>query len=92
MSDLLTRIRVVLTNLATWLTAAAAVVAIFAEEITEVLPEDWRGSVAQTVLIILAVIAAAVNIIRRVTPVIGEQQGLLPVPGVLIPKQNSPEG
>jgi hypothetical protein len=38
--------------------------------------------------VILGVIAAAVAIIRRVTPVIGEQQGLLPVPGPVIPAAN----
>ena len=90
MSDFLTRARVVLGNLATWLLAAAAVVGIFAEEIVAVLPDDWDGPVAQGAAVVLAVIAAAVAIIRRVTPVIGAQHGLLPVEGVVIPEQNAP--
>lgn len=92
MSDFLERVKVVLANLNTWLVAAIAVVGIFAEEITEVLPEDWRGSVAQAVTIVVAVLAAAVAIIRRVTPVISEQRGLLPVEGVVIPTANAPKG
>lgn len=88
MADFLTRVKVVLANLSTWLIAAAAIVGIFAEEIVTVLPDDWEGSVSQTVTVVLAVIAAAVAIIRRVTPVIGEQHGLLPVAGPVIPSAN----
>jgi hypothetical protein len=88
MADFLTRVKVVLGNISTWLIAAAAVISIFAEEIVKVLPEDWEGSVSQAVVVILGVITAAVAIIRRVTPVIGEQQGLLPVPGPVIPAAN----
>lgn len=91
MSDFLTRVRVVLGNIATWLIGAAAVIGIFAEEITDLLPDDWEGPWSQAVVVVLAVIAAAVAIIRRVTPVIGEQQGLLPVEGVVIPTANAPE-
>jgi hypothetical protein len=77
-ADLITRARVVLTAAVTWLVAASAVVTIFAEEITEVLPDDWQGPFARTVVVVLAVLTAAVNIIRRVTPVLPAQRGLLP--------------
>ena len=90
MSDFLTRVKVVLGNVSTWLIGASAVVAIFAEEIVAFLPDEWDGSVTQAAVVIVAVLTAAVNIIRRVTPVIDSQRGLLPVPGVIIPEQNAP--
>ena len=78
MSDFVTRVLTLIKALPTWLTAAAAVIAIFSEEIVDLLPESWQGGFSQGVLVVLAILAAAVNIVRRVTPVVSAERGLHP--------------
>jgi hypothetical protein len=78
MSQIIDRVKVVLTALVTYLTAAAVIVSAAAPEIVKVLPDDWRGGFSEGVVRVLAAIVAAVAIIRRVTPVDAAERGLLP--------------
>lgn len=80
MTNFLLRVKVVLTALPTYLTAATAVVVIAREEIVGVLPEAWQGDASEIIVTVLAVLAAATNVIRRVTPVLPADRGLLPTP------------
>lgn len=77
---MLKRIKVVLQALPTYIVAASAVVTIFAEEIVSVLPSALQGDVTEAAVYVVAVLTAAVNIIRRVEPVIPERIGLLEPP------------
>lgn len=78
----LARIRVVLTAAPTYLTALAVILTIFADEITELLPEGPAGQLSDWVVIVTGWLTAAVNIIRRVTPVIPDERGLLEKGGI----------
>jgi hypothetical protein len=78
MSDFLLKVRVVLTAAPTWITAAATLVTIFSEEIGGLLPAGAAESLASAGAIVLAWLGAAINIIRRVTPVLPEERGILP--------------
>ncbi len=68
--ELLTRIRVVSRAAVTWLVAISALVT----SVAPTLPEDWQ-TVAATVV---AWLATAVLIIRRVSPVRESARGVLP--------------
>jgi hypothetical protein len=77
--DITTRIRTVLTALVTWLTVLAAVLSIVVDELADyadVAPVAWVIRIAGVVLVAAGV---AVNIVRRVTPVIPADRGLLPL-------------
>lgn len=74
---ILERIRVLLTAAPTYLTAAAVVVAAVAEEIGEAFP-GVDGTVAGWAAPVLAGIAAIIAIVRRVSPVVAAERGLLP--------------
>ena len=76
MSDVLARVRVLLTAAPTYLVAAAAVVQVVVAE----LGDDWPA-VAAGGTRVLAVLAAATAIVRRVTPVLPVERGLLPPGG-----------
>ena len=78
MTKLLARARVILTAAPTYLVAAAAVVTIVADEAAKVLPTGWQDNAAQIAGAVLAVIGAAVAIVRRVTPVLPAERGILP--------------
>ena len=80
LSDIITRIRVVLTNVNTYLIGAATaipfIISILTEEIGIAEDSDvvmWLGSIA-------GVAATAIAVIRRVSEVIPEDRGLLPSP------------
>jgi len=73
------RIRVVATAMPTWLVAASAVVVIVSEELAAVLPAGAGETVGRWAIVAVAVLGAAVNIIRRVTPVLPRERGILPV-------------
>ena len=75
---LLDRARVVLTSAVTRITALAALVAAVAPQVVDQLPGAWQGTATQIVAQGLAVAAAVVTIIRRVTPVPEPERGLLP--------------
>ena len=85
------RLKVILGSWVTYLTAASSVVVILADEIAKVLPAGYADDVGRWGLVAVAVIGAIVSIIRRVTPVIPEDRGILPVPPV-IPEVNVEAG
>lgn len=74
---MLERIRVLLTAAPTYLTGAAVVVTAVSEEIGEEFPH-LDGTVTAWATPVLAVIATAIAIVRRVTPVLKTQRGLVP--------------
>lgn len=81
MEKLIARVRVVITALPTYLVAIAFVVGVVRDEVAKALPDhpvtEWLTWAAG---IVLGVLGVAVVIIRRVTPVIAAQRGLLPPP------------
>lgn len=77
MSKFIARIKVLATAVNTWLVAAALIAPIIISEVAQELPSDkaeaftkWGGKV-------VAWIGAAIAIVRRSTPVIKSQRGLL---------------
>jgi type IV secretory pathway VirB2 component (pilin) len=75
----LKRAKVILTAAPTYLVALAAVVSVVADEAAKTLPVGWQDNAAQIAGAVLGVIAAAVAIVRRVTPVIdAAARGILP--------------
>lgn len=78
MSDFIAKVRVVLTAAPTWITLAATLVTIFSEEIGGLLPAGAAETVGTATAVVLAWLGAAVNIIRRVTPVLPGEEGVLP--------------
>lgn len=81
MSNLIARIRVLLTAAPTWITAFSTIVVAFSDEISAAFPAS-NEEVARWSLIVLAALTAAGNIVRRVTPVLAGERGLLPAGGV----------
>lgn len=81
MQNVIARIKVVLTAAVTWLVAASLVVTIVSSELADVLSDGTAETVAAVSLKIVAWLGAAVSIIRRVTPVLPDQVGLLPPDG-----------
>jgi len=79
MSDLFTRIRVLATSALSWLTAISAVLVVLAQQLEGVgaVPE-W---VTRAIATAIAVIGAAILMVRRVTPVDDADKGLLPPKG-----------
>jgi len=72
--ETLDRARTILTAAATWIIALDAVAAIALVEFRDLLPEEWMGPIGAG----LAILAAIVAVIRRVTPVPQGDRGLLP--------------
>lgn len=73
------RIVVILKAAPTWLVAASTFIAIFSEEIVAVLPDSLDATVAEWTTIAVGWLGAAIVIIRRVTPVLPDERGILPV-------------
>lgn len=80
MQNFLKRARVILKAAPTYLVAAGAVVSIVADEVAKVLPTGWQDNAAQIGGAVAGVIGAAVLIVRRVTPVLVAERGLLSPP------------
>lgn len=78
MSDFIARVRVVLTAAVTWITAVAAVIPFIADDIADQLPSGAAEQVTKYALLAVAWLGAAVSIIRRVTPVLPDERGVLP--------------
>ncbi len=78
MKKLLARARVILTAAPTYLVAAGTVVAMVADEVSKVLPAGWQDNAAQAAGFVLGIIGAAIAIVRRVTPVLPAERGILP--------------
>jgi len=80
MKNLIARARVILTAAPTYLVAAGAVVSVVSSEVSKVLPSGWQDNALQIGGAIGAIIGAAIAIVRRVTPVLVSERGLLSPP------------
>lgn len=78
------RARVVLTGFVTWLIVINTVLVQAAQVLADHAPAGWDTAV-RWVGMAAAVVGTAIAIIRRVTQVLPEERGLLPVPGVPTP-------
>lgn len=90
MSRTIAKIRVVLSAAVTWITVASGVVVIVADEAAKVLPSGAAEDVAAVAVRVVAVLGAAVAIIRRVTPVLPDQRGLIPPSSGLVDRDGNP--
>jgi len=79
MSNLWTKILVVLRAAPTYLAVFTLLLTVFAEEIIPLLPDNAAVVIAGWVAVALAWVAAIVRVISRVTPVQPADRGLLPV-------------
>jgi hypothetical protein len=68
MNRWLLKAKTLFTALPIYLVAVAAVVTILSEEIASVLPSGAGEAVGRVVVLVLAVLTAAGNIVRRVSP------------------------
>jgi hypothetical protein len=84
MNNLAARIKVLGTAVNTWLVAIALIVPIAVSEIAQELPSDKAEAVTKWGGKLIAWIGVAVAIVRRSTPVIKSQRGLL-APGEGVP-------
>lgn len=76
----ITRIRVVAGSVVTWLVVAAMICTIVAAELADMIGADHV--VVVLILRVVAWLAVATSIVRRVTPVLDDARGILPVPDV----------
>lgn len=76
MPELIEKAKVVASAAVTYLTAAAVLITVAHEEIAGLLPEGQAEDVGRWVVVLLGWLAAAVTIIRRVTPVDPTERGL----------------
>lgn len=79
MNELATKIKVILTALPTWLAASTLVLTVAAQELIPLLPDNWAAKTSALVVTLLAIIAAIVNTVRRLTPALPSTFGILPV-------------
>ena len=77
MKKLIARARVVIKAAPTYLVGASIVVAAVTEEVAKELPEGWQDNALTIGGKVVAILGAAVLIIRRVEPVIAARRGLL---------------
>lgn len=73
------RIVVILKAAPTYLVLASTVLTVIADELAKILPTPWAERLTALVITVTAALAAAIAIIRRVTPVLPEERGILPV-------------
>ena len=78
MTNLIARAKVILTAAVTYIVIASTVLTVAAEEIGKVFTDGQAAQVLTIITRILAALAAAVSIIRRVTPVLPDERGILP--------------
>jgi hypothetical protein len=76
----LQRLRVLLKAAPTWLAAVAAVLGVIAAEVVPNLPDNLAAKVGGVVAFGLSIVAAATAVVRRVTPVLPPERGILPPP------------
>lgn len=74
------RVAVVLKAAPTYLVAISTAITIFSEEIVKILPDEWDLTVARWATIAVGFLGAVITIIRRVTPVLPADRGLLSGP------------
>jgi hypothetical protein len=75
-SAFVARVRVVVTAAPLYLVGAATVITAVSEEVSQAFP-GVAGPLVRYSGPVLAALAAAISIIRRVTPVLAEDRGLL---------------
>lgn len=93
MSPFLQRVVIVAKAVPTYLVAASLIVSVATQEISEELDGETATNVVRIGGKIVAWLGAAIAIIRRSTPVIKSQRGLLePESGPIIPVANMPGG
>lgn len=78
MKKVLARLVVLLRAVPTWATIGALAAPIVAEELSQVLPAPWSERVTALGLTVAGALGAIVTIVRRVTPVVESQRGILP--------------
>lgn len=77
MKTLLARASVVLHAAPTYLVIASSIVTLIADEVAAVLPAGQATTVGALAVRVVGILGAAVGIIRRVTPVVDGDRGLL---------------
>jgi hypothetical protein len=85
MNEFWARVRVFFKSAPTYLVAASAAVTILTEEISQELTGDVAANVVSLGGKAVSIIAAAVAIIRRVTPVLPDERGMLSPPKPINP-------
>lgn len=80
MSKLIARIRVLLNAAPTYLAAAGVIIAVLADEVGKLAPTGWQDNAVQILGVLAGIVAAATAIVRRVTPVLPAERGLLVPP------------
>lgn len=78
LTKLFAKAKVIATALPTWLAVVVLAAPIVAEEAASVLPSGWAERVTSVALTVVAVATAAINVIRRLTPVHPYERGILP--------------
>lgn len=80
MNELLARVRVLLGAAPTYLVALAAILTIVVDELAPFADDPAIAWVVRILGVILTIVGVAVAIVRRVTPVLPAERGLLPPP------------
>lgn len=76
-SKFVEQVKVVAGSAVTWMTVASTAVVIVSDELAKVLPAGAAETVGAVSVKVVAVLGAAVAIIRRVSPVLPSARGLL---------------
>ena len=74
------RIVVILKAAPTWLIAASTIITIASEEIVKILPDNLDITATRYATAALGALGAAIVLIRRLTPVLPDERGILPQP------------
>lgn len=80
MNRIIERLRVLLSAAPTYLAVAGVIVAVVSQEVGKLLPSGWQDNAFQVSGWLTGAIGAATAIVRRVTPVLPHQRGLLTPP------------
>lgn len=80
MNELLARVRVLLGAAPTYLVALAAILTIVVDELAPFADDPAIAWVVRVLGVVLTIVGVAVAIVRRVTPVVPAERGLLPPP------------
>lgn len=78
MNALLAKAKVVLTAAVTYIVVASTVLTVAADELGQLFADGQAAGVIRLIVRVLSVLTAAVTIIRRVTPVLPDERGILP--------------
>lgn len=71
------RLKVVFTAAVTWITFAITFLTVFSEELLGLLPETFQEDASTFIAQALVWLVGAISVIRRVTPVVPEERGVL---------------